>query len=210
MDDLRTAASGRKQCKKVIPGKRGLNKKRCKLWAESGHGYCRRHGGRRDQSNYDSAVENGTIFRAEGLRKVVSGKFGELLETMLAEMGDDDLSQELGTLRASLATQLEETSARYEYWKDEIDEMDASERAKYWRQYNVMLSRVRQTVESIRKVIQTIADIRAKQEGNTLTMVQVTLLVGELINTVMEIIGDDTEKLHQLRVSLDKLEWLPQ
>ena len=208
--ERKTAINGRKQCARIMSGKRGNKKKRCGMWAVDGSEHCRRHGGHRDEQNYDRIVEDGTPFTSMGLRRVVHGKFGQLFETMLAEMGDDDLSQELGSLRASLATQLEETSARFEYWKENIDEMDSMERAKYWKSYNVMLSRVRQTVESIRKVIQTIADVKAKQDGNTLTMVQVTLLVGELINAVMEIIGDDTDKLNSLRVMIDKLEWLPQ
>lgn len=218
--DVVQAKNGRHRCAHIIKGRNGKPSRRCKQWAAPGSKYCRRHGAASSHARLEESMDDGKHLEdqdavtrsnrsALGLQRVVSGRFGELLDFMIEELADDDLSQELGTLRAALATQMEEVTSRYEQWREESQGMEASDRAEYWRNYNVMLTRLRQTIDAIRKVVQTIADIRAKQEGNTLTMVQVTVLVGELIQVVTDIIGDDMEKLEQLRSALDRIQWLP-
>lgn len=211
----RTAKNGRKKCAHLIEGKYGKEDRPCSLWAAPGSKFCRRHGAASAHSKMETSVDEGKHLRESppgspvGLRRVLDGKFADLWDCLLTELGDDDLSHELATLRASLATQLQETTSRYEQWVAEAEKMADADRVEYWRAYNVMLTRVRQTVDAIRKVVQTIADVRAKQEGNVLTMVQVVALVGEIIAVMTEIIGDDTDKLEALRGALDKLDWLP-
>jgi hypothetical protein len=208
--ESQTASTGRHRCARIIKGKNGEPDRQCKAWAQDGSDYCNQHGAAGQNALLEREVERGNMaVKANGLKRAVSGRFGELFEVLARELGDDDLSQELAAARAMLATQLRELSEQYTTFEEEAERMKGRSRLEYWRTYNALLKTTRSTLESIRKIVATVADVKHKQQGNTLTMVQVTVLVGELVNAMTEIIGDDVEKLEQLRSALDRLEWIP-
>lgn len=208
-DEDLEAKNGRPKCKRILAAKGDKPERRCGQYAAPCSEFCQRHGAGASHAALEDAVQDGRDPDAVGLRRVVKGRLAKVWDQIEIELADDDLGQELVAVRVMLSAQLEELSSNFNTYKEEADNLDAEERVEYWRSYNGLIKRSRDSVEQIRKVVGTIADIRFKNEGNTMTVVQATALIGELVNEMTEIIEDSPEKLEKLRMVIEKMDWIP-